>query len=79
MIVHIKPDIVAKFGEKIITGSMIKLDLNLVSKNIIIFFLNIDLETHKHTIRTCGVRYDVTRHCMYAHTLQTLQDHVLRL
>ena len=37
MIVHIKPDIVAKFGEKIITGSMLKLSLNLVSKNVIIF------------------------------------------
>ena len=42
MIVHIKPDIVAKFGEKIMTGSMLKLSLNLVNKNVIIFLQNID-------------------------------------
>ena len=46
MIVHIMPDIVAKFGEKIITGSMIKLGLNVVSTFCQQLFLNIDFETH---------------------------------
>ena len=38
MIVHIKPDIVAKFGEKIITGSMIKLSLNVSAKTSSFFY-----------------------------------------
>ena len=37
MIDHLKFDILTKFGEKINTGSMLKLGLNLVSKNVIIF------------------------------------------
>ena len=49
MILHIKPDIVAKFGEKIITGSMIKLGLNVISTFCQQLFLNIDNETHKKT------------------------------
>ena len=37
MIDHLKFDILTKFGEKINTGSMLKLGLNLVSKNVSIF------------------------------------------
>ena len=52
MIVNIKPDILAKFGEKILTGSMIKLSLNLVSKNVSIFekiSILKRIKTHNHT------------------------------
>ena len=77
MIDHIKLDIVTKFGEKINTGSMIKLSLNLVSIFSQHFSRNIDIsDAKKRTFRTCSVMYDHTRHYMCAHTLHTLQGHV---
>ena len=76
MIVHIKIDIVAKFGEKINTGSMIKLSLNLVSIFSQHFSRNIDIsDAKKRTFRTCSVMYDHTRNLHPLHTLHTLQGH----
>ena len=56
MIVHIKPDIVTKFGEKIIRESMIKLSLNLVSISSQHFSRNVDNSNAKKRTITCPER-----------------------
>ena len=82
MIVHIKPDIVTKFGERINTGSMIKLGLNLVSKNVIIFSkISIWKRIIKRTIsrpKRGPVTWscDVTRLLRAAHFRITFKGHV---
>ena len=63
MIVHIKPDIVAKFGGKINTGSMIKLSLNLVSIFSQHFSRNIDISDAKNA------RSELVAWCMTTHVI----------